>query len=42
MARDISKYVIEINDDASWQSVMDSSDEKLISKNFLFFLLSLS
>jgi hypothetical protein len=29
-ARDISKYIIDVTDNTSWQSMMDLSDEKLI------------
>lgn len=39
MARDLSKYVIEITDDASWQSVIELSDEKLVGMFFLLFSL---
>ena len=31
--RDISKYIIEINDNGVWQQVMELSDDKLFGKN---------
>lgn len=36
--RDISKYVIDVHDNASWQLLIDSSEEKLYGEIILHFL----
>lgn len=38
---DISKYVHEVNDENAWNSVIEESEEKLISKYFTFLITSI-